>query len=239
MKFSRRLFLKYFLSASIIPVANPLASNQRLARVVWHGNREVPTIALTFDDCWNYELLLKLEAVLERNFDLRVTFFPTGIALLNLLEKDPKIWQRLSDMGHEFGYHGPDHTLPSNLDYNQTVRDFEKWQEALSTALGFTRDVKYARPPYGDLCWSFLRVCYDIKITPVMWSANWSRINPVSYQKLGDAQNGDIALFHLRGPDIDSLTNTLMVLKTKSLRMVNISTLLSKYDTFWLGKQME
>ncbi|WP_299027773.1 polysaccharide deacetylase family protein [uncultured Thermanaerothrix sp.] len=197
---------------------------------IWHGGRDKQAIALTFDDCYDYELLCGLENILDQNPEVHITFFPTGIALLNTFSKCQQLWQRFLAKGHEIGYHGYDHAMPSNLGYQQTVADFDNWNMALSMVMSREVSIRFARPPYGDLSQNFLRVCRERNIIPVMWSANWSTSHKTNYKEVEEVQNGDIVIFHIRHQDIESFENILPILQKKAMRAVGLSELLFGQD---------
>lgn len=198
--------------------------------VIWHGSRERQAIALTFDDCYDYELLCRLESILDQNPEVHITLFPTGIALLNTFSKCQQLWQRFLAKGHEIACHGYSHAMPSTLGYWQMVGDFDNWSTALSIVTSKEVSIRFARPPYGDLSRNFLRVCRERNITPVMWSANWSMSHKTSYQEVEEVKNGDIVIFHVRHQDIENLRNILPILQKKAMRAVGLSELLFEQD---------
>jgi len=212
----------------IYPFARPLFD--LCAPIVWHGQRSKRAVALTFDDCYSYDLLISMEGILDANSSAKVTFFPTGIALRNTSSKDPHLWKRFLDKGHEIGYHGYNHEMPSNLDYWQSTADFGKWKETLHSVLGHPANVKFARPPYGDISSNFLRICCENSLIIVMWSANWSIAHRTGYREVDLVQGGDIVIFHIRYQDIVNFETILPMLRDKGLAVVSLSELLLAQD---------
>lgn len=230
---SRRDFLKIALMSLgfpfLKPFLQPFWADGNCLDVVWHGDRTKKTIAITFDDCYDFEALVQLEKILDKNPEISVTFFPTGIALLNTFVKDREIWRRLFTKGHEIGYHGYSHEWPSSLTYHQTNEDFDRWHEVLEKVLANNYKLKFARPPYGDLSQNFLRVCCERSIFPVMWSANWSTVHKTNYQDI-QVKRGDIVIFHIRYQDVENFRTVLPMLRQQAWQLVNLSGLLLNQD---------
>ncbi|WP_160316711.1 polysaccharide deacetylase family protein [Thermanaerothrix daxensis] len=200
-------------------------------------------VSLTFDDCYDYALLSCMENFLDDHPNVKVTFFPTGIALIQTSLKDPCIWKRFLIKGHEIGYHGYNHDMPSTMDLRQSTIDFEKWQETLTDVLGTATNVRFARPPYGDISYNFLRVCCENNLIVVMWSANWSTSHLTDYREVYFAQGGDIVLFHVRAQDVQNFQSVLPILQNRSLDAVCLSDLLldqeAKLDIHPASREIE
>lgn len=191
-----------------------------------HGNREIPAIAITFDDCYSHECLRKLEDILDTYPDIKVTFFPTGIGLLLQASQDAKIWSRLLAKGHEIGYHSYSHAQPSSISMEDTSHEFRQWKNTLSIILGSDPIIKFARPPFGDLSRNFYNLCYLQNLVIIMWSQNWSLVHKTKFLELRTTQNGDIVLFHIRQQDIQNFEDCIPKVFDMGLKMVNLTTLL-------------
>ncbi len=196
-------------------------------RIFWHGSRHLPYVSITFDDCYHSALLQDLERSLEAYPSIRVTFFPVGIALINTTSRDPQLWKRLLGKGHEIGYHGYAHEYPGKLSSAQMLSDFDKWLEACTQVLGEVPMVRFARPPYGDLSYSFLNLCVEQNLIPAMWSAIWAGALENARRKMARVRNGDIILLHVRYQDIENAREALPIVQSLSLRAVTLSKLYS------------
>ncbi|WP_448334762.1 polysaccharide deacetylase family protein [Bellilinea sp.] len=228
---SRRDFLKLMLCLVCYPAIRPFVESACYPPIHWNGNRKISAIAVTFDDCLNYDQLKELESVLDSNPDLQVTFFPTGSGLLSTSSKESEIWKRLFSKGHEIGYHSYSHSQPSSLSYDNTLHEFYEWRRALTKILGEETVIKYARPPFGDISWNFLRLCCNQNLSVVMWSQNWSLVHKNNFLELKSTQNGDIVLFHIRKQDIQNFKDCVPRVRDLGFRMVNLTSLFEEKNT--------
>jgi peptidoglycan/xylan/chitin deacetylase (PgdA/CDA1 family) len=193
--------------------------------VIWHGSRELPLVAITVDDCYSLRALGALEGVLDRFPDARLTFFPTGRALLNTSVRASGLWHRLAANGHELGYHGFEHELPSLSSASELTGDFDRWLAACADAIQEQPQVRFARPPYGDISRSFEDMCSERDLSIAMWSTDWAGAWDDARRRVAAVQPGDIVLVHTRDQDIENLEMALSVLAGQPLGFVTLSTL--------------
>lgn len=228
----RRALLKGLLALALggLPEARALhtftPSKTGLATtVLYRGSRKAPELALTFDDCFLLQPLLELEKLLDEAPDVRVTFFPVGLALLGTSAGDKDVWQRLVAKGHGIGYHTYAHQRPSSLTAEELGRDYDKWLWCCRKALAQEPAVNFARPPYGDCSPSFIELCADRKLVPTLWSKDWSRDPAAVAQQLPKARAGDIVLLHVRPADIVSARCVIAALPWLGLAGVSLGEL--------------
>lgn len=238
-KVSRRDFLKIIFSLVCYPAIKPIVERVCVPSIYWNGSRQIPAIAITFDDCYGHEYLRKLEDLLDTYSDIKVTFFPTGTGLLHQTTRDSKIWSRLLSKGHEIGYHSYSHTQPSSLSMKDTSHEFSQWKNTLSNTLGSDPVIKFARPPFGDLSRNFYNLCYLQNLAIIMWSQNWSLVHKTKFLELSTTQNGDIVLFHIREQDIKNFEDCIPKVYDMGLKMVNLTTLLYENEQNQDGKAIE
>jgi peptidoglycan/xylan/chitin deacetylase (PgdA/CDA1 family) len=198
---TRRDFLKMsgsgLLALAVSPRHLAMTAN-RPTPVIYRGSDRMPRLALTYDDCTLVTRLHMLQAILLEHLDVRVTLFPTGQALINNESKDAGIWKWFYSRGHEYGYHGWDHTDPWVLSDQQLLDDYDRWQDALFQVLGAQPQVRFARPPYGNLSGSFLNMCNLRGKVATMWSTGFGGAVDVGVAAAKRAHYGDIALLHTR-----------------------------------------
>jgi peptidoglycan/xylan/chitin deacetylase (PgdA/CDA1 family) len=197
---SRRDFLKLggatLLSASIpllrFPLAGPTAP-----LVIYHGSREYPKIAMTFDDCWHPEVLEQLMAILQPYPDFHYTFFAVGDAIDITEAVKPGVWKRIYDAGHEIGYHTYHHVDPQVMSKSSLLIDFDQWLATLRRAVGLEPLVHFARPPYDDLSLSWQELCLERGLVATLYSTGFEAPTMVESMRLASqAVNGDIVQMH-------------------------------------------
>jgi peptidoglycan/xylan/chitin deacetylase (PgdA/CDA1 family) len=206
---ARRDFLKMTiagLASTALGRVIPSAAAFGGPPIIYHGSAFYRRLAITFDDCLLVTRLHMLQAALLDNPETRVTLFPVGQALLNNESKDPGIWKWFHRRGHEFGYHSWDHTDPYVLSDAQVLDDYDRWQDALYRVLGDRPEIRFCRPPFGNLSSSFLNMCASRGKVATMWSTGFGGAVDVGVKAAKNARNGDIALMHTRDqPAIPSI----------------------------------
>lgn len=215
---SRRFFLKLSAAAGallplhalppLIPAAEP---------VLYHGDRQAPFVALTIDDCYSYSIMTGIEGVLAAFPCARATFFPVGVAIERLAAKDPEFWARLASRGHEYGYHSYTHATLSSMPTKEVIDDYDRWYEALGSALGSAPVVRFARPPFGDLSKSFLNMCAQRDLIPTMWSLDLENAAETRPADQTPVKAGELILFHASTISTERLRNLLSHLRHRAL----------------------
>jgi peptidoglycan/xylan/chitin deacetylase (PgdA/CDA1 family) len=238
----RREFLKLgggALVAAAISRPQRAFAAARSAPVIYRGSDRLPRLALTYDDCLLVTRLHMLQAILLEHPDVRITLFPTGQALINNESKDAGLWKWFHTRGHEFGYHGWDHTDPWVLSDAQLLTDYDRWQDALYQVLGAQPLVRFARPPYGNLSGSFLNMCSLRGQVATMWSTGFGGAVDVGVAAAKRARFGEIALLHTRNqpaiPQINQeeswdMTITSQILPYFASEGIRCATLSVLYD---------
>ena len=204
--------------------------------IIYQGSSHFKRVALTVDDCYLVTMLQKLEEILDRHPEAKVTLFPVGKALLNNQQKDPGIWNRFYNNGHEIGYHSYDHTNPQVVSPENLVADFDQWLNALREVLDEEPSVRFARPPFGNASPSFLQMCKARGVVPTLWSTGWGgeTENVVKYT-VPKIKNGDIVLLHTRKSEIEATAQALPILAEFGIQPVTMSRLYLD----WLLEQNE
>ncbi|MBT3321453.1 MAG: polysaccharide deacetylase family protein [Anaerolineae bacterium] len=230
---TRRDFLKISgasIAAGILNIRTPQILEDRRQDLNFqafrHGRRDQAKIALSFDDCHLVTKLQDLEKLLRNHAKVKVTFFPTGEALLNTERKDSGIWQRFIEAGHEIGSHTFDHVNPGIRSTQNLVADYSKWLSALYQVTESKPTIRFARPPFGALSPSYQEMCIEYGLVAAMWSANWGGEIALAQKNIEEAENGDIALLHTRLLEIEENTPfALSILEERGIRAVTMSEL--------------
>ena len=226
---SRRDFLKLG-GTSLLSLAwaghLPATDEPHVQPVIYQGSTRYARVALTYDDCYLVTILHRLEDILAQYPDVRITLFPVGEALLNNQGKDPGVWKRFYNQGHEFGYHSFDHTNPEVLNTADVIADYDRWLDALRQVLEVEPEVRFARPPFGNTSASFLTMCDARGVVPTMWSTGWGGpTESVVNSTVPKLKHGDIVLLHTRPEDMETTKQALPDLNTRGIQPVTLSRL--------------
>lgn len=204
----------------------PVGNKYQEQPVIYRIKERYKRVALTYDDCYLVTMLHKLEEILEQNPDVRITLFPVGEALLNNQGKDPGIWKRFYDKGHEIGYHSFDHANPAMMSAWDLLADYDRWLGALQTVLGIEPEVRFARPPFGNISSSFTYMCKQHGLVPTMWSTGWGGpTKDILNYTVPKVQPGDIVLLHTRPEDIATTEKALPELANLGFQAVTMTSL--------------
>ena len=154
----------------------------------WRMEKTEPIIYLTFDDGPIPELTPWVLDILAK-YQVKATFFCVGDNIL----KNPEIFERIKNEGHQVGNHTFNHVKGWQLKQSVYLDNIEKCQQLTKTNL--------FRPPYGRIkksqfkslsrdykvvFWDVLSYDYDKMITPKKCLDN-----SIKYTR-----NGSIIVFH-------------------------------------------
>jgi len=190
----------------------------------WRGEKGQKTVALTFDDGPKPGITEQLLAILEQE---RVpgTFFVIGRHVMAY----PKLTDEIRKAGMEIECHTYTHPNLTRLPDIQVERELMETVAAVKLTTG--ENIRYFRPPGGDIDSNVRRIAADWGLTPCMWTvdgwdmekttatdlANWviSRVVP-----------GTILLLH-NGlqTTVDALPDIIRALKEKGYTFVTVKRL--------------
>lgn len=201
-------------------------------------------IALTFDDMWSQYNTLRIARACARR-GIRATFFPTGIAMLNNVERPmagyENLYPRLRDMGHEFGTHFFTHDVLRDLTYDELVwREMNPALDVMRRALGDDFAPVAIRPPYGIVTDAMRELSRQYNLPIVLWNIDTrdtlcaadknksalvccSEMLGILRKKLAP---GSIVLMHTIAPSALAIEPIADLLARRNLKAVPLSTLL-------------
>ncbi|MBI3739201.1 MAG: polysaccharide deacetylase family protein [Chloroflexi bacterium] len=231
---TRRDFLKLGGAALLTAAFTKLKLSQlnnSSAPIIYHGSRLYPQVAFTYDDCQLVTRLHMLENILNQHPEAHVTLFPVGDALATVDQKDPGLWKRFYNKGHEFGYHSFYHDNLALYKPQQVVNDFDKWLNALTQVLGMQPTVHFARPPYDIISDPFMYMCEQRGLVATLYSIGGGGPSSYVMNAIRKYQNGDIIQFHTREqPDSQDMTSTSQAIPFFDSLGVQCVTLSQLYD---------
>jgi peptidoglycan/xylan/chitin deacetylase (PgdA/CDA1 family) len=230
--FSRRDFLKLSgISLLAVAAGNFVSKKDEYPSTptLWHGSRRYRYMAFTYDDCYKIKELHGLEKLLDKYPDFRITLFPVGRALLSIEEKDPGIWKRFVDKGHEIGYHTFDHINLGVMSPQNGIADFDKWSGTLTQLIGKPYPVRFVRPPYDVISYTLNVLCLERGLVSTLFSVGGGGPTDVVMNAIRKAKNGDIVQMHIRNTpesqDYDTSVEAFAYLKSENIGAVTLSHL--------------
>jgi peptidoglycan/xylan/chitin deacetylase (PgdA/CDA1 family) len=196
-------------------------------RFFYHGNVNLPEVALTFDDGPNPPFTSRVLDVLQR-YDVKASFFEVGY----LARRYPDLVRREVADGHTVGNHTWNHAHLPALSTTGITKEINDTSDELQKITG-TRPT-FFRPPYGETDNRTLTVVNNLGLTTFIWNAmasDWLRPDPsvISFRVTNVARNGMIILLHDGGGDrtntVVALSTIIQNLRVRGFRFVTLSQL--------------
>lgn len=198
--------------------------------IIWHGNRNIPEIALTFDDGPNSQATPKILDILKR-YDVKATFFVLG----KFIDKNHDIISREAEEGHVIGNHTFTHAKGTITDIEKIDRELVRTNNLILKYTG--QNVNYFRPPFGFENWRFMTESESLGYTIVLWSldvGDWNKTKTakdITSRVLKMTKNGTILLLHDGGTSREAVIKSLPVvikeLKHRGYRFVTINEMIA------------
>jgi peptidoglycan-N-acetylglucosamine deacetylase len=208
-----------------IPAPDPAAHVSLSGKILWHGNRDLPEVALTFDDGPSSRYTPKYLDILKK-YKVPATFFLIG----RFVEKNPDLVSREAAEGYTIGNHTYSHADGKITDMNKI-----KWEISKTTSLieNIThKKERFFRPPFGYENWRFLGEAELMDYKVILWTldvADWDPTRTSSFMVnkiLSTTTNGTIILLHdgglSREADIVALPQIIKGLRKKGFKFVTV-----------------
>jgi len=203
-------------------------TSQLIAPSIWHGNRNRPALALTFDDGPSESTPAVLDLLAQHN--AKATFFMCGQNVRRLKE----IARAVGAAGHEIGNHTDTHAALYFKSPESIYREVALAQQSILQITKVTP--KFFRAPYG-VRWPGVRQTQQrLKLTGVMWTSigrDWKwPASRISELLLKEAKNGAILCLHdgrelQRAPDVratlEALEFVLPILKERGFSLETVT----------------
>ena len=145
--------------------ATRIQHNNRRQPLIWHLNRNSPTVSLTFDDGPDEHVTPKILYVLKQK-NVLATFFLIG----HMIVKHPHIVQQILADGHHIANHSWAHYRLDELSESQIKQQIQATTHALSQ-LNVPQKPLF-RPPGGRYNQWVLNAVQHHHMTMVMWDVN-------------------------------------------------------------------
>ncbi|GLW34241.1 polysaccharide deacetylase family protein [Actinoplanes regularis] len=204
-----------------------LAELTAAGRCFEHGRRDIPQVALTFDDGPDPVYTRRILEILDR-YGVRGTFFCVGHHVAAL----PDEVRRIVAAGHEVGNHSWSHPFLPDLTSAQLHQQLDRTAEAVARVTG-AAPTRF-RPPYGALTPEVLTVLDEHPSALTLWdvdSRDWSRPGPeqIAATVLQSARPGSVVLMHEgagdRSQTVQALPSIIEGLLERGLELVPVGEL--------------
>lgn len=166
------------------------------------GNPDQKYVYLTFDAGYEAGYTEKILEVLKQN-DVKATFFITG----HYLNTQPELVQKMIENGNIVGNHTGNHKSMPEVELSTIKDEVMNLHTAVYEKFGY--EMKYIRPPKGELSERTISYTNSLGYTTVMWSLayddwdenNQGRENYGKTKILDNVHNGAIILLHSNSKD--------------------------------------
>ena len=161
------------------------------------GNNENKSIYLTYDLGYEAGYTAKiLDTLKEKN--VQGTFFITA----HYLNTAADLVERMIKEGHVVGNHTVNHKSMPDLSDEEIRVELMKLNQALYEKYGY--EMKYMRPPKGELSERTLKITENLGFKTVMWSfayVDWNEDSQPSQEEalkivISNLHNGEVMLLH-------------------------------------------
>ena len=210
------MHIKYWLVALLLMLNWVYAEE---AEIVRHGDRSIPRVAITVDDCYDRTHIETAVELCER-YGVAITFFPIGNALKFA---DGPLWQRALDAGCEIGNHTWGHKVLTVLSAREIRFQMLRIQQKVDEMLGYHYPMQVMRPSGGYVNGKVQRAVASVGY---QWIVKWDVSSTDAGNAFRAVQNGSILLYHARQKDMRCLEKLIPKLLEAGYECVTVSELL-------------
>ena len=208
--------------------------SQVFGKFIWHGDRSIKKIAITFDDGPNNPYTEEILDILKQE-RVKATFFMVGKCIL----RDPDTAKKILNDGHVIGNHSLTHSFSNYLKSLSFKEEITANQKIIESTLGVIPAL-YRSP------WLFrqpilLRTLKKLNLSPISGQfCHPMEVSQIDSKKIANhvlkiAQNGSIIIFHdgkesvggNRLETVNALRIVIPALKRQGYKLVTVSELLN------------
>ena len=195
-----------------------------LSTSLWHGNGNLPEVALTFDDGPQPDVTPQVLAILQR-FNIKASFFCIG----QWVKSYPNIVVQESQGGNLVEDHTWSHPNLSLLDAPTIHQQVAQGAQAIQQVTG--APPAFFRPPYGEDNTTVMAQIQQLDLSTVLWNVDpqdWAQpgVDTIVARVLQATGNGSIILLHdgggNRAQTLAALPTIISTLQQRGLRFVTI-----------------
>lgn len=209
-------------------VASTTSAADATVRLIYHGARTKPVVALTFDDGYSASNCGKILDILE-NRRVMATFFPYARAV----KGSPSVWRRIAAAGYPIANHTTTHPDLTNLSLAAATYEIAHARTIIEKVIGKPM-IRVFRPPYGAWDKTVVQAARAAGFpTILLWDVDdrdWSgSMTAASMTRAAErGRSGSVILMHC-GPDATPaiLGSVIDFYRSRGFGFVTVPELLS------------
>lgn len=189
--------------------------------IIYNGNTSSNKVSLMINVYWGTEYIEDMLEIFNK-YSVKTTFFVGG----QWVEKEPEMFAKIIENGHEIGNHGFFHKDQEYLDYSQNYDEINvnhNLVKALSNV-----EMNLFAPPSGSFNKSTLQAASDLGYSTIMWSKDtidWrdKDANLIFNRATNNINGGDLILAHPTECTLKALPLILEYYKINNLIATTVS----------------
>ena len=205
----------------------PAAALAAPAKTVFNGPRDIPQVALTFDDNYSGPRANSVIKTLEKT-RTPATMFVIG----SVAKSGPGLIKAMTEGGFEIGDHSRSHAYLPKLSPSALRIEIGNGTDTVRRQTGYGTS-SLIRPPYGATNQKVAEIAGEKGFRyMVLWDIDtndWRgrSAHDITSQVLREARNGSIILMHINAPhEYEALPGTIKGLRARGFKLVTVSELL-------------
>lgn len=192
---------------------------------IYQGNPAKKQVSITVNVDWGEEHLPAMLDILKEN-RVKAAFFITG----RWAKENPKLIQKIANLGHEIGNHGFSHPHVNELALDENMEEIQKTSDMIHQAA--QKKTRYFAPPYGEFNDTVLDAAFKTGHQVILWTVDtvdWQKPPPaeITSRVLDGIQNGGIILMHPTEQTNKALPEMIKGLQEQGYQVVPLEKLIA------------
>ncbi len=189
--------------------------------VIYNGNKSSNKVCLMINVYWGTEYIESILEVLAE-YGVKTTFFVGGM----WVEKEPEMFKKIYESGHEIGNHGYFHLSHDKMSYEQNLEEISATHAIVKTKIDY--DMKLFAPPSGAFNKATIESASELGYLTIMWTRDtidWrdKNSNLVFKRSTEKTKGGDFILMHPTNHTLKALPLILEYYKLNNLIATTVS----------------
>lgn len=188
---------------------------------IYTGNKNSNYVSLMINVYWGTEYIEDMLKIFDK-YNIKTTFFVGG----TWVEKNPEMFMKIVENGHEIGNHGYFHNDQAKLNYQKNYDEIYVTQKLIEK-YAISRPNLFA-PPSGSFSDVTLAVAEELGYTTIMWSKDtidWrdKDQNLIFSRATSNVRGGSLILMHPTSETVKALEKIIQYYIAHDLQVVTVS----------------